>query len=261
MPLHYLTPKLLKEAEGKHNTLQADIMKLCKKLDSFIHAPVTGKEISRMESFAGNEELVRFVSSEMKKYFDGNAALQSPAENEYYDVISFWYCVALLILAEDNEFIPYFTKKFIDSEHKDIYLLRRTLNNSGKGGNCLAKVEAYFDGVNSKTDIYIWAKSIGLELPGTHDWDFYICLQASSEARFITVYLIGKAPDGKGNSYEIRVTERATMIDIATEKTIYNLKGVIAELESTYNFKFELTSSAFRGKIKNKTAIKKWLGL
>jgi hypothetical protein len=260
MSLNYLTPILLKEAETKSQALQADIIKLCKKLGSFISAPVPKKDIDRMEPFAAKEELVKFIAAELRKYFDDSPKLRS-SEEGYYDVISFWYCVALLILAGDDQFMPYFTRSFIDSKHKDIYLLRRLLNNAGTGSVYRDQVEAYFDEVNSKSDIYIWAKGIGLELPGTHDWDFYVCLQASNEHMFITVYLIGKAPDGKGNSYEVRITERGSRIDVATEKTVYNLREIIAELERTYDFKFELTSSTFRGKIKNKTAVKKWLGL
>ena len=70
-------------------------------LGSYIHAPTNRKEVERMKSYTENIALVRIVADVIRGY---SCIPSTPQEKEdyritgiySYDVIRFWYCVALL---------------------------------------------------------------------------------------------------------------------------------------------------------------------
>jgi len=86
---------------------------LNRKLGSFIHAPLNLKEVLRMEPFAADAEVVRAVAVSLDNY----AILPTSTEEcerqrttglpKDYDIVGFWYCVALLALSAEPEAVPY----------------------------------------------------------------------------------------------------------------------------------------------------------
>lgn len=72
------------------------VWKLCKKLSSFSHAPVTLKEYQRMEPFAKDPEIVDVVINSLSKIlypFTGNP-------NEIGSLSGYFYCIALISQSE-----------------------------------------------------------------------------------------------------------------------------------------------------------------
>ena len=104
------------------------------KLGSFIHAPLNLKEILRMEPFAADTEVVRAVAATLDNY----AILPtSPEERERqyttglpkdYDIVGFWYCVALLALSAEPEAVRYLlvlARMLMVEDPAELFLLRR----------------------------------------------------------------------------------------------------------------------------------------
>lgn len=73
------------------------IWKLCSKIASTIHAPVTKKEYERMLPFAQNPQIVdvvlKYLDTYGPDYVDENLS-------SLFDIIGYYYCVALISLSD-----------------------------------------------------------------------------------------------------------------------------------------------------------------
>ena len=107
---------------------------LNRKLGSFIHAPLNLKEVLRMEPFAADAEVVRAVAATLDNYA---IIPTSPTERERqrttglpkdYDIVGFWYCVALLALSAEPEAVRYLlvlARILMVEDPAELFLLRR----------------------------------------------------------------------------------------------------------------------------------------
>ena len=92
---------------GCDTVLSGKIGRLNSALDSYIHAPTNRKETERMKPYAEDSTLVRIVADVIRGY---SCIPTTPQEKEdyritgiySYDVIRFWYCVALLAQSSDE---------------------------------------------------------------------------------------------------------------------------------------------------------------
>lgn len=109
---------------------------LNRKLGSFIHAPLNLKEVLRMEPFAADAEVARAVAATLDDY---SIIPTSPEERERqhttglpkdYDIVRFWYCVALLALSAEPAAMRYLlvlARMLMVEDPAELYLLRRTV--------------------------------------------------------------------------------------------------------------------------------------
>lgn len=104
-------------------------------LDSYVHAPTNRKEILRMQPYATDEKLVRTVAG----FLQGYCCIPSNAQelenycmigHFYYDIIRFWYCVALLALSSDSAALDCLTRlahTLMEQGPGDLHVLYRIL--------------------------------------------------------------------------------------------------------------------------------------
>jgi ribosomal protein L23 len=273
---------------------QKEILNFLKRLQSYIHVPSNEKEINRMKAFSSKKFLVNFILKNLENY-------PYPRISTYpFDIISYWYCIALLILSEDTKGKDYvfgLAKQFIKNEHLDLWQFRRLLEfiNIEEYGGIKKEIELYFLSKQNDLDSYKWAKQIGLELPKDNSWMLFFELSTDGKFRFgndltelekekrlrmtISVYpLQGERCweielKNWNNSIsawwpnlterEIRLSKKKNNYVLKTEPSILNLKEVINEVETVFNVKFDKTiySKRFKGKIRNKNAVQKWLNI
>ena len=138
---------------------------LNRKLGSFIHAPLNLKEVLRMEPFAADTEVVRAVAATLDNY----AILPtSPEERERqrtsglskdYDIVGFWYCVALLALSTEPEAVRYLPFPHLQE-------LR-------------SRIEGFYDTVTHQLEAFRWLEAAGIPWPESYEWE--VITQFSSD--------------------------------------------------------------------------------
>lgn len=92
--MEYIYELILERSENYPPKVKAQMEKFAKKLQSFCYCPVLEKEFARMEPFATQEELVKLVFEIIKNY----EILDDPY-GIGYDLVGYWYCIALLSLS------------------------------------------------------------------------------------------------------------------------------------------------------------------
>lgn len=102
------------------------VWKLCKKLHSFSHAPVTLKEYQRMEPFSKDPEIVDVVIKSLTPYpFTGKP-------DEIGSYTGYFYCVALVSQSEHKraEIVP-LLQRIVDSirenEPDSLFVMKRNM--------------------------------------------------------------------------------------------------------------------------------------
>ena len=115
-PRCYVSNKICIPAPANCNvTLSDKINRFNSALNSYIHAPTNRKEILRMQPYVTDGELIRIVADVLQGYHCIPATVQE-LENYCmtglfnYDIIRFWYCVALLALSSDSRAIDCLSK-------------------------------------------------------------------------------------------------------------------------------------------------------
>lgn len=92
-----LSTLLLLEAAEEVGVPDEVIWKLCSKISSTIHAPVTKKEYERMLPFAQNPQIVDAVL----KYFETYGPdYKDKTLFTIFDIIGYYYCIALISLSD-----------------------------------------------------------------------------------------------------------------------------------------------------------------
>jgi len=271
---------------------QKKILKFSKRLESYIHVPTNKKEFERMISFASNDFLVNFVLKVLDDY-------KYPEESKYpFDIVSYWYCICLLALSnieEARKFPINLGNQFLKIEHNDLFLFRRILAFiKDTAYEPLTKdIENYFLSKQNELESYKWAKEIGLELPSDNNWALFFEISTDGKFRFgndltdkekenrlritTSVYPLRDKkcweielknwnktisawwPTLSKN--EIKLEKKRKSYTLKTEPSLRGLKEVIQEIETALDIKLDRTiySKRFKGKIKNKSAVQKWL--
>ena len=166
---------------------------LNRKLGSFIHAPLNLKEVLRMEPFAADAEVVRAVAATLDDY----AILPtSSAEREHqrttdlskdYDIVGFWYCVALLALSAEPEAVRYLlvlARMLMVEDPAELFLLRRTVRLL-EGfpfphlQELRSRIEAFYDTVTHRLEAFRWLEAAGIPWPESYEWE--VVTQFSSD--------------------------------------------------------------------------------
>ena len=166
---------------------------LNRKLGSFIHAPLNLKEVLRMEPFAADAEVVRAVTATLDDY----AILPiSPEERECqrttglskdYDIVGFWYCVALLALSAEPEAVRYLlvlARMLMVEDPAELFLLRRIVRLL-KGfpfphlQELSSRIEAFYDTVTHQLEAFRWLETAGIPWPESYEWE--VIAQFSSD--------------------------------------------------------------------------------
>lgn len=269
-----------------------EILKFTKRLESYIHVPTNKKEVERMLPFAHKDYLIDYILKNINDY-------KYPEKSEYpFDIISYWYCLALFVQSERKEaknFVQNLIEKFLNSEHEDLWQFRRFLSafeSTTEYDKAKETIENYFLSKQDSLESYLWAKEIGLELPSDNNWILFFEISTDGEFRFgndlseeekerrLVIKTSAYPLQGK-KCWEIELnnwnnsisawwpnlSEREVIIDnkknyyLKTMPSLRNLKELIQELEDHFaiNFKRQIYLKTFKGKIKNKNAVQKWL--
>lgn len=166
---------------------------LNRKLGSFIHAPLNLKEVLRMEPFAADTEVVRAVAATLDNY----AILPtSPEERERqrttglpkdYDIVGFWYCVALLALSAEPEAVRYLlvlARILMVEDPAELFLLRRIVRLL-EGfpfphlQELKSRIEGFYDTVTHQLEAFRWLEAAGIPWPESYEWE--VTAQFSSD--------------------------------------------------------------------------------
>lgn len=166
---------------------------LNRKLGSFIHAPLNLKEVLRMEPFAADAEVVRAVAATLDNY----AILPtSPEERERqrttglpkdYDIVGFWYCVALLALSAEPEAVRYLlvlARMLMVEDPAELFLLRRIVRLL-EGfpfphlQELKSRIEGFYDTVTHQLEAFRWLEAAGIPWPESYEWE--VIAQYSSD--------------------------------------------------------------------------------
>lgn len=188
-----MKPLLIRPLPDSAPDVVQKIDALNRKLGSFIHAPLNLKEVLRMEPFASDGEVVRAVAATLDSY----AILPtSPEKRERqhttglpkdYDIVGFWYCVALLALSPEPAAVRYLlvlARMLMVEDPAELFLLRRTvrllegfpfphLQELG------SRIEAFYDTVTHQLEAFRWLEAAGVPWPESYEWE--IIAQFSSD--------------------------------------------------------------------------------
>lgn len=152
---------------------------LNRKLGSFIHAPLNLKEVLRMEPFAADAEVARAVAATLDDYSiiptspeerEGQPAAGLPKD---YDIVGFWYCVALLALSAEPAAVRYLlvlARMLMVEDPAELYLLRRTVRLL-EGfpfphlQELRSRIEAFYDTVTHQLEAFRWLEPPGFRGP------------------------------------------------------------------------------------------------
>ena len=146
---------------------------LNRKLGSFIHAPLNLKEVLRMEPFAADAEVVRAVAATLDDY---TILPTSPEERECqrttvlpkdYDIVEFWYCVALLALSAEPEAVRYLlvlARILMVEDPAELFLLRRIVRllegfPFPRLQELKRRIEAFYDPVTHRLEAFRWLEA------------------------------------------------------------------------------------------------------
>lgn len=166
---------------------------LNRKLGSFIHAPLNLKEVLRMEPFAADTEVARAVAATLDDY---SIIPTSPEERERqhttglpkdYDIVRFWYCVALLALSAEPAAVRYLlvlARMLMVEDPAELYLLRRTVRLLDGFPfphlqELRSRIEAFYDSVTHQLEAFRWLEAAGIPWPESYEWE--VIAQFSSD--------------------------------------------------------------------------------
>lgn len=271
--------------------LQKSLNKFVNKLESFTHCPADLKDYKRMEPFASDPELVQFIFQVVKQY--------KMRDNIYeiFDLVSYWYCIALLSLygGEDiKNFFESFTQYLIQHKHRDLDLLKRNMEvlcdltylNSMK-----TEIDQYYHTMNINSETYQWAQKIGLQIPDgfwimefvlSTDGQIKYTFQLSEEEKRKRLELTVKCYSSRGNGqcYDVKMKNYMNdirmnfdnlsedrnlyfidqTISLKNADSIYLLKELIYEIEHHTGISFERKFAYFKGpKGAKKDVLQKWI--
>lgn len=189
---------------GCDPALSGKIERLNSALDSYIHAPTNRKETERMKPYAEDSSLVRIVADVIRGY---SCIPSTPQEKEdyritgiyNYDVIRFWYCVALLAQSPDECAVACLSglaRTLMEQGPGELGILYRIL--------LLLPEREYLQGLTEELAGYYqkiipdleaakWLAEAGIPYPDTFEWSVSFRFTSNGE----TVLLSGNETERK----------------------------------------------------------------
>ena len=188
-----MTPLHIRPLPDSNPDVVQKIDALNRKLGSFIHAPLNLKEVLRMEPFAADAEVVRAVAATLDDY---TILPTSPEERERqrttglskdYDIVGFWYCVALLALSPESAAVRYLlvlARMLMVEDPAELFLLRRTVRLLDRFPfphlqELRSRIEAFYDTVTHQLEAFRWLETAGIPWPESYEWE--VIAQFSSD--------------------------------------------------------------------------------
>ena len=272
---------------------QKALAKLYNRLESYIDTPTDPKHILRMAPFASNAHLVNTVLEALRQY-------NYPEKSGYpFDIISYWYCISLLALSEQqeaNDFVRNLASDFLQQEHSELWLFRRFFENmpNDEYAEIGTQIIEHFLELQNTLESYQWAKSIGLILPTDNNWRISFEISTSGkfqcskpyptaeEEKLISMNVSLYPLSWKNQCWEIKLRNPNNSINawwptsstntiklerkwrdytMKTTPSLRNLKLTIKEIETAFDIQFnrKFCLKTFSGKIGNRNAVQKWL--
>ncbi|MBF9220419.1 hypothetical protein [Hymenobacter ruricola] len=286
-----LGPIYQHQAAGLLPTEQHEAAGFIRKLDSFVHAPLNRAAANRLLPFSQQPTVVALVARVLPQY--------QPWARPYYDIIGYWYSVALLSLARSEEALQaldQLTTEALAAGWTDLNLLRRNYRffpEAAELAPLASAVDHYFQQLLPQTDSLIWARQIGLQVPPAPTWQASFELSTDGKKRFafelspaekaqrleLAVSVYGAAR-GNGQSWDIRFgnVENTTagnffgssttslrvqnrLLELPAAPSLLHFADTLAALEAAVGASFvrRISFSYFSNSIKNRGAVASWL--
>ena len=114
-----------------------EVWSFCKKLESFIHCPVTPKEYERMIAFTDKKGLIDSILKFLENYEPPSVSEKFKPAWLDFDIIGYYYCVALIsqtdYRAEDcKNMLEKITKNSIANDSDTLEVLYRNMKKLSK---------------------------------------------------------------------------------------------------------------------------------
>ena len=272
-------------------TEQRQVASFTRKLDSFVHAPANRTAADRLLPFCQQPAVVALVARVLPQY--------RPWTLPYYDIIGYWYSVALLSLARSEDALQaldQLTSEAMAAGWSALDLWRRNFlffPNVPALAPLAAAVEHYFQQLAPQVEALVWARHIGLQVPATPDWLVSFVLSPDGENKFafqlsdaekkqriqLSVDVYGNAR-GDGESWQIEfhnfenstggrfVSPNDTIcrrnyqpLRLPIGPSLLHFGPALAAIEEAVGVRFvrRLAFSYFSKGIKNKGAVAQWL--
>ena len=150
-------------------------------LNSYIHAPTNRKETERMKPYAEDSDLVRVVAGVIGRY---SCIPSTPQEKEdyritgnyNYDIIRFWYCVALLAQSPDKYAIACLSglahtlMKHGPGEIGILYRILLLLPEQEHLHELTQELSAYYQEIIPDLQAAKWLAKAGIAYPDSFEW-------------------------------------------------------------------------------------------
>lgn len=189
---------------GCDPVLSDKIERLNSALDSYIHAPTNRKETERMKPYAEDSSLVRIVADVIRGY---SCIPSTPQEKENYritgiyryDVIRFWYCVALLAQSPDEyattclSGLAHTLMEQGPGELGILYRILLLLPEQEHLHGLTGELADYYRKIIPNLEATKWLAEVGIPYPDTFEWSISFRFTSNGE----TVFLSGNETERK----------------------------------------------------------------
>lgn len=166
---------------------------LNRKLGSFVHTPTNLKEVLRMEPFAANREVVCAVVASLTDYAFFSTEPEeielhcSTGRSKEYDIVRFWYCVALVVLSPEpfaRRYLHVLACVLTAEAPGELFLLRRIVRLL-EGRPHLEEfsiyIEQYYATVAPRLEAFRWLKVAGIPWPAMCEWGISVRFTSDGE--------------------------------------------------------------------------------
>ena len=182
---------------GCDPALSGKIGQLNSALDSYIHAPTNKKETERMKPYAEDSSLVRIVADVIR----GHSCIPStPQEKENYritgiyryDVIRFWYCVALLAQSPDEyattclSGLAHTLMEQGPGELGILYRILLLLPEQEHLHGLTGELADYYRKIIPNLEATKWLAEAGIPYPDTFEWSISFRFTSNGETVFLS---------------------------------------------------------------------------
>ena len=189
---------------GCDPALSEKIGRLNSALGSYIHAPTNRKETERMKPYAEDSALVRIVANVIRGY---SCIPSTPQEKEdyrttgiyRYDVIRFWYCVALLAQSPDEyatACLSGLARTLMEQGPGELGILYRILlllPEQEHLHGLTGELAGYYQKIIPNLEAAKWLEKAGIPYPDTFEWSVSFHFTTNGE----TVILSGNETERK----------------------------------------------------------------
>ena len=178
------------------NVLSDKIKRLNSALASYIHAPTDKKETDRMKIYTEDSELVRIVADVIQEY---SCIPSTPSEKENYritgiynyDIVKFWYCVALLAQSSDACAIACLSElahTLMEQGPGDLHVLYRILlllPEQEHLHRLNQELASYYQKIIPGLESTKWLAKAGIPYPDIFEWSISFYFTSNGEMFFM----------------------------------------------------------------------------